>query len=110
MPVAERWAGASAFFLAALHRRVRGRSRDVARALPTAQWLGMDIEEDKHLLWIAEEGLKAPLPPSWKPCHSVRAPLPTAATSAARDPRCAPPRSRLQWGSSRAPLRRSRSP
>ena len=25
VPVAERWAGASAFFLAALHRRVRGR-------------------------------------------------------------------------------------
>jgi len=33
-----------------------------------AAWLGMDLEADKDLLWIAKEGLKAPLPAPWKPC------------------------------------------
>ena len=32
-----------------------------------AEWLGMDIEADEDLLWIAREGLKAPLPEHWKP-------------------------------------------
>mmetsp|Transcript_8837 Transcript_8837/g.15304 ORF Transcript_8837/g.15304 Transcript_8837/m.15304 type:complete len:88 (-) Transcript_8837:109-372(-) len=32
-----------------------------------AQWLGMDVEVEKELLWIAREGLKAPLPKDWKP-------------------------------------------
>lgn len=50
-----------------------------------AQWLGMDVEQERvrsgstdtfdgksascaqDLLWIAREGLKAPLPSSWKP-------------------------------------------
>lgn len=27
-----------------------------------AKWLGMDLEADKDILWIAKEGLKAPLP------------------------------------------------
>ena len=35
-----------------------------------ARWLGMDMEADAHLLWIAKEGLKAPLPEDWKPCKS----------------------------------------
>jgi hypothetical protein len=35
-----------------------------------AEWLGMDPEGDKHLFWIAERGLKAPLPAPWKPCQS----------------------------------------
>ena len=35
-----------------------------------AKWLGMDVVADKHLLWVAREGLKAPLPPDWKPCQS----------------------------------------
>ena len=35
-----------------------------------AKWLGMDLEADKHLFWVAREGLKAPLPPDWKPCKS----------------------------------------
>ena len=30
----------------------------------------MDLEADKHLFWIAREGLKAPLPSAWKPCKS----------------------------------------
>jgi len=33
-----------------------------------AGWLGMDLDEDKALFWIAREGLKAPLPENWKPC------------------------------------------
>jgi hypothetical protein len=35
-----------------------------------AQWLGMDLEADKHLFWVAREGLKAPLPSEWKACKS----------------------------------------
>ena len=35
-----------------------------------AKWLGMDLDADKHLFWVAREGLKAPLPPEWKPCQS----------------------------------------
>lgn len=58
-----------------------------------AKWLGMDVQEDRDLLWIAREGLKvrrrrlrdsrealmvsfavlhqAPLPENWKPCKTV---------------------------------------
>jgi hypothetical protein len=32
-----------------------------------AKFLGMDPEEDRDLLWIAKESLKAPLPENWKP-------------------------------------------
>ncbi|KAL6762719.1 hypothetical protein V8C86DRAFT_581479 [Haematococcus lacustris] len=35
-----------------------------------AQWLGMDLEKEKDLMWIAREGLKAPLPEQWKPCKT----------------------------------------
>ena len=35
-----------------------------------ARFLGMDIHEDPDLFYIAKEGLKAPLPQSWKPCKS----------------------------------------
>jgi len=28
------------------------------------------LEEDKDLLYLAKEGLKAPLPPDWKPCQN----------------------------------------
>ena len=35
-----------------------------------AQWLGMDLENERALMWIASEGLKAPLPEDWKPCRS----------------------------------------
>lgn len=34
-----------------------------------AEWIGMDPHFDKDLLWIAREGLKAPLPKNWKPCR-----------------------------------------
>uniref|UniRef100_A0A0G4I5T8 WW domain-containing protein n=1 Tax=Chromera velia CCMP2878 TaxID=1169474 RepID=A0A0G4I5T8_9ALVE len=36
-----------------------------------AEWLGMDLEKDVDLFWIAREGLKAPLPESWKPCQTA---------------------------------------
>jgi hypothetical protein len=35
-----------------------------------AEWLGMDARGDRDLLWIAREGLKAPLPQDWKPCKT----------------------------------------
>ena len=35
-----------------------------------AAWLGMDLPEDNDLLWIAKEGLRAPLPKPWQPCHT----------------------------------------
>ena len=38
--------------------------------LEYAGWLEMDLEREKDLLWIASEGLKAPLPEDWKPCRS----------------------------------------
>ncbi|KAK3279248.1 hypothetical protein CYMTET_12856 [Cymbomonas tetramitiformis] len=38
--------------------------------LEYARWLGMDVEKEKELLWLAREGLKAPLPEHWKPCKS----------------------------------------
>ena len=31
-----------------------------------AQFLGMDLKEDQDLLFIAEEGLRAPVPEPWK--------------------------------------------
>ena len=37
-----------------------------------ARFLGMDVHEDNELFYIAKEGLKAPLPASWKPCKSPR--------------------------------------
>ena len=33
-----------------------------------AKYLGMDLANDRHLFYIAKEGLKAPLPGPWKPC------------------------------------------
>ncbi|KAG5458215.1 MAG: hypothetical protein BJ554DRAFT_1606 [Olpidium bornovanus] len=32
-----------------------------------AQFLGIDTAKERHLLWVAREGLKAPLPPDWRP-------------------------------------------
>lgn len=36
-----------------------------------AQWLGMDLDNDQDLFWVAREGLMAPLPPEWKPCKET---------------------------------------
>jgi centrosomal protein CEP164 len=35
-----------------------------------AKWLGMNLVDDRDMLWIAREGLMAPLPKSWKPCKT----------------------------------------
>jgi len=35
-----------------------------------AEWLGMDPEADSDLLWIAREGLKAPLCAPWRACQT----------------------------------------
>ena len=37
-----------------------------------AKYLGMDLEEDRDLFYIAKEGLKAPLPGPWKPCRDPK--------------------------------------
>ena len=39
--------------------------------LEYAKWLGMDTDNDSDLLYIAREGLKAPLPENWKPCKTA---------------------------------------
>lgn len=36
-----------------------------------AKWLGFDLPSDDDLLYIAREGLKAPLPNEWKPCKTT---------------------------------------
>jgi hypothetical protein len=41
-----------------------------AEVLEYAKWLGMDLEGDRDLFWIAREGLMAPLPNNWKPCKT----------------------------------------
>jgi len=38
--------------------------------LEYAKWLGMDLDKDEDLYWIAREGLMAPLPKNWKPCKT----------------------------------------
>lgn len=38
--------------------------------LEYAVWLGMNLEDDKDLLWIALAGLKEPCPAPWKPCQT----------------------------------------
>ncbi|CCW64151.1 unnamed protein product [Phytomonas sp. EM1] len=40
-----------------------------------AKWLGMNLPEDSPFLWIAREGLKAPLPENWKACQSDKGEL-----------------------------------
>ena len=40
------------------------------RLLAHAAAGAQDLEADKELFWVAREGLKAPLPPDWKPCKS----------------------------------------
>ena len=38
--------------------------------LEYAKFLGMEFPEDEEYLYIAREGLKAPLPEPWKPCQT----------------------------------------
>ncbi|KAG5509848.1 hypothetical protein JKF63_07493 [Porcisia hertigi] len=46
-----------------------------AETLEYGKWLGMELPEDMPLLWIAREGLKAPLPEHWKACKSEKGEL-----------------------------------
>nr|XP_010792671.1 PREDICTED: centrosomal protein of 164 kDa [Notothenia coriiceps] len=36
-----------------------------------AREIGIDPERESELLWLAREGIVAPLPPEWKPCQDV---------------------------------------
>ncbi|KAF8290181.1 putative Centrosomal protein of 164 kDa [Trypanosoma cruzi] len=38
--------------------------------LDYANWLGIDAEKEPHLLWIARQGLRTPLPAEWKACRT----------------------------------------
>jgi len=40
--------------------------RQVSDILGYAEYIGMDIKEDAHLLWIADEALQAPEPQGWE--------------------------------------------
>jgi|MDSX01.1.fsa_nt_gb hypothetical protein len=47
------------------------RAASLANTCRTPRKLGMDLEKDKDLFYIAKEGLKAPLPENWKPCKTT---------------------------------------
>ena len=51
----------------AMARPQRMLMRNMIEIHEYAKFIGMDIEKEKELLWIARESLKAPLPPDWKP-------------------------------------------
>ncbi|CDQ90951.1 unnamed protein product [Oncorhynchus mykiss] len=36
-----------------------------------AREIGIDPNQEPELLWLAREGIVAPLPPEWKPCQDV---------------------------------------
>ncbi|NXG42351.1 CE164 protein, partial [Psilopogon haemacephalus] len=36
-----------------------------------AQQIGIDPGKEPELLWLAREGIVAPLPPEWKPCQDT---------------------------------------
>ncbi|NXW90084.1 CE164 protein, partial [Alopecoenas beccarii] len=36
-----------------------------------AREIGIDPEKEPELMWLAREGIVAPLPPEWKPCQHV---------------------------------------
>lgn len=36
-----------------------------------AREIGIDPDSEPELLWLAREGIVAPLPPEWKPCQDV---------------------------------------
>jgi hypothetical protein len=52
-------------------RRLARDRHCLRQILEYAKWLGMDVEVDRDLLYIAREGLKAPLPEQWKPCKTT---------------------------------------
>ncbi|XP_019398632.1 PREDICTED: centrosomal protein of 164 kDa isoform X2 [Crocodylus porosus] len=36
-----------------------------------ARGIGIDPEKEPELIWLAKEGIVAPLPPEWKPCQDI---------------------------------------
>ncbi|XP_054650665.1 centrosomal protein of 164 kDa-like isoform X6 [Dunckerocampus dactyliophorus] len=36
-----------------------------------ANEIGIDVDNEADLMWLAKEGIVAPLPPEWKPCQDV---------------------------------------
>ncbi|KAG5510233.1 hypothetical protein GH5_08340 [Leishmania sp. Ghana 2012 LV757] len=46
-----------------------------AEMVEYGKWLGMELPNDMALLWIAREGIKAPLPEHWKACKSEKGEL-----------------------------------
>ncbi|XP_061637660.1 centrosomal protein of 164 kDa-like isoform X1 [Phyllopteryx taeniolatus] len=36
-----------------------------------AMQIGIDLDNETELMWLAREGIVAPLPPEWKPCQDV---------------------------------------
>ncbi|NWQ98277.1 CE164 protein, partial [Burhinus bistriatus] len=36
-----------------------------------AREIGIDPEKEPELIWLAREGIVAPLPPEWKPCQDI---------------------------------------
>ncbi|XP_019351814.1 centrosomal protein of 164 kDa isoform X4 [Alligator mississippiensis] len=36
-----------------------------------ARGIGIDPEKEPELMWLAKEGIVAPLPPQWKPCQDI---------------------------------------
>ncbi|XP_057695072.1 centrosomal protein of 164 kDa-like isoform X6 [Corythoichthys intestinalis] len=36
-----------------------------------AKEIGIDLDNEAELMWLAREGIVAPLPPQWKPCQDV---------------------------------------
>ncbi|XP_019717039.1 centrosomal protein of 164 kDa-like isoform X3 [Hippocampus comes] len=36
-----------------------------------AKEIGIDLDNETELMWLAREGIVAPLPPEWKPCQDV---------------------------------------
>ena len=48
---------------------------DDQEVIDYAEFLGMDLENDQDLFYIAKEGLKAPLPNPWKPVQDAQGEL-----------------------------------
>ncbi|NXD86608.1 CE164 protein, partial [Halcyon senegalensis] len=36
-----------------------------------AQEIGIDPEKEPELIWLAKEGIVAPLPTNWRPCQDI---------------------------------------
>ena len=48
------------------HKMVRNDGINALEIIEYAKYLGLDINTDQDLLWIAVEGLKAPVPEPWR--------------------------------------------